>query len=188
MAPEHGATTAAASTATAAASTATARPPSPTVPLPAVYLQVPPFRDSRITMLFRDYLSGNGQISVIAAVSPRASDAGGTLDTLRFAAIAQQVKIVDQPKPAPKAAPAPLPRVATQLSNSRKADGGTGTSAEVGAPVAAALCAVGEGSDEFSAGASALTAQVAALQQQLAAASADRVAMERSIREEVISA
>ena len=55
--------------------------------------KVPPFRDSRITMLFRDYLSGNGQISVIAAVSPRFADVTGTLDTLRFAAIAQQVRM-----------------------------------------------------------------------------------------------
>ena len=47
-------------------------------------------------MLFRDYLSGSGQISVIAAVSPRACDAVGTLDTLRFAAIAQQVR---RPRP-----------------------------------------------------------------------------------------
>ena len=78
---------------------------------PKTTQKVPPFRDSRITMLFRDYLSGNGQISVIAAISPRAQDAVGTLDTLKFAAIAQQVKIVEKPKPVERN-PVNLPRVA----------------------------------------------------------------------------
>ena len=40
---------------------------------------VAPFRESTITKLFRDYLSGSGQISVIAALSPRVDDAYGSL-------------------------------------------------------------------------------------------------------------
>ena len=79
---------------------------------PKAQPKVPPFRDSRITMLFRDYLSGNGQISVIAAVSPRQTDTHGTLETLRFASTASSVKILEKPKPAAPTKQAPLPRVA----------------------------------------------------------------------------
>ena len=56
--------------------------------------RIPPFRDARIFMLFRDYLSGSGQTTVIANVSPRAEDAIGMLDTHRFASIANQVKVI----------------------------------------------------------------------------------------------
>ncbi|EOD07130.1 hypothetical protein EMIHUDRAFT_414777, partial [Emiliania huxleyi CCMP1516] len=37
--------------------------------------RVPPYSNSRITMLFRDFLSGSGQTVVIAALNPRAIDA-----------------------------------------------------------------------------------------------------------------
>ena len=57
---------------------------------PKATQRVPPFRDSRITMLFRDYLGGGGQTVVLAAVNPAAADTIGTLDTLKFASIAQK--------------------------------------------------------------------------------------------------
>ena len=50
--------------------------------------RVPPYRESRITMLFRDYLGGGGQTVVLAAVNPAQENAAGTVDTLRFAAVA----------------------------------------------------------------------------------------------------
>ena len=78
--------------------------------------RVPPFRDSRITMLFRDYLTGGGQTVVLAAVNPAQENAVGTLDTLRFAAVASTVKTVAAP-PRPKGSAArpsaTLPRCAT---------------------------------------------------------------------------
>lgn len=170
--------------------------------------RLPPFRDSRITMLFRDYLSGNGQISVIAAVSPRAADASATLDTLNFAAIARKVSVVEAPKPErQKSAPAPpLPRVAlghakSQLSSRGEAGGGAKEAAAgghaAGAPAAAR--AEGGGFDESesmrsSSGgwASAAEEEIGELRRQvemlnellLKAQTDDRVRYEREIRAE----
>lgn len=189
--------------------------------------KVPPFRDSRITMLFRDYLSGNGQISVIAAVSPRASDSLGTLDTLRFAAIAQQVKVVQREQPCPRRE-APLPACAVpgqraavaqadkeagrphfKTSNSsshavakdgvsRKPSAGLAPNqnpshqADGGAPEHAserssAYSAADWGSSaaELEHENSTLREQVLALQQRLLDQGSERLALERSIREEV---
>ena len=163
--------------------------------------KVPPFRDSRITMLFRDYLSGSGQISVVAAVSPKAADAPGTLDTLRFAAIAQQVKIVADAKLPPSLARpggAPLPRVANMGATGKAAGAGAGG----GGGARAAVAPIAEGgepaldaslrsisSNDWTSGleaeAAALRQQVVALQQRLMAQANDRVMLERQIREEV---
>ena len=177
-------------------------------------------------MLFRD-LSGNGQISVIAAVSPRASDSLGTLDTLRFAAIAQQVKVVQREQPCPRRE-APLPACAVpgqraavaqvdkeagrphfKTSNSsshavakdgvsRKPSAGLAPNqnpshqADGGAPEHAserssAYSAADWGSSaaELEHENSTLREQVLALQQRLLDQGSERLALERSIREEV---
>ena len=171
--------------------------------------KVPPFRDSRITMLFRDYLSGNGQISVIAALSPRSLDAGGTLDTLRFAAIAQQVKIVTATQPPSNKKDAPLPSCAVpgQRAVVDKGAAGAGlkgprpagaSNAHAHANAAGARVSATDGvsertsagdwgaaSAEIEAENLALREQVVALQGRLLAHEADKMTMEREIREEV---
>ena len=155
---------------------------------PKTTQKVPPFRDSRITMLFRDYLSGNGQISVIAAISPRAQDAVGTLDTLKFAAIAQQVKIVEKPKPVERN-PVNLPRVAggAGLPDAKKAKNALAADlvGEESSSSVAAGAAGGYVDEALEAENGQLREQIAALQERLLSAEAQNVAIERSIREEV---
>ena len=65
--------------------------------------EVPPFRESNLTKLFRDFLTGRGGTVVIAAVHPRAADAEMSLRTLEFAAAAQHVKPLPMPPPPPRA-------------------------------------------------------------------------------------
>lgn len=144
--------------------------------------KVPPFRDSRITMLFRDYLSGNGQISVIAAISPRLEDAVGTIDTLKFASIAQQVKVVDHVRlpPSQRGGPVNLPRVAGGMGHrDLPMRPGFGNKPE---PVREESYGVDEA---LEAEAEQLREQVTALQERLLASEAERLSLERTIREEV---
>lgn len=51
-----------------------------------------PYRDSTLTKLLKDSLSGSGLTLMIACVSPNYSDAGETISTLRYAARAKKVK------------------------------------------------------------------------------------------------
>ena len=70
--------------------------------------RMPPFRESRITMLFRDYLSGGrGQTTVIAAVSPRADDrAASGIRSLGFGGrIRSSLRKVSPAEPSPPALP-----------------------------------------------------------------------------------
>ena len=165
---------------------------------PKAQPKVPPFRDSRITMLFRDYLSGNGQISVIAAVSPRQTDAHGTLETLRFASTASSVKILEKPKPAAPTKQAPLPRVAALAAAAGAISKLKGEIAapkpEIGAPKPTPVQESISSTEEVpmddpaqSDTAYVLTQQLAQLQQQLVAAQTDRVSLS-SARAEPLSA
>ena len=169
---------------------------------PKAQPKVPPFRDSRITMLFRDYLSGNGQISVIAAVSPRQTDAHGTLETLRFASTASSVKILEKPKPAAPTKQAPLPRVAALGTTLGAAAGAiskikgeiAAPKLENGAPKPTPVQESISSTEEVplddpaqSDTAYVLAQQLAQLQQQLVAAQTDRVSLS-SARAEPLSA
>ena len=165
---------------------------------PKAQPKVPPFRDSRITMLFRDYLSGNGQISVIAAVSPRQTDAHGTLETLRFASTASSVKILEKPKPAAPTKQAPLPRVAALAAAAGAISKLKGEIAapkpEIGAPKPTPVQESISSTEEVpmddpaqSDTAYVLTQHLAQLQQQLVAAQTDRVSLS-SARAEPLSA
>ena len=89
---------------------------------PGAKKRLPPYRDARITMLFRDYLTGYGQTTVVAAINPRAVDAVGTMDTLKFAAVAKDTQTiaahgaVKRPWVPRRAASSVLPRGATSAS------------------------------------------------------------------------
>ena len=52
-----------------------------------------PWRDSKLTMILRDYLLGNSKVVMIANISPSFSDIEGTLNTLNFSKKIKQVKI-----------------------------------------------------------------------------------------------
>ena len=149
---------------------------------PKATQRVPPFRDSRITMLFRDYLGGGGQTVVLAAVNPATADTIGTMDTLKFASIAQKVKNVAAVRP--KGGP-------TRASNAPRCAGG-----------AAAYLQTEDSSDSLNsslrssgewvpspggAETAALREQVRELTERLQEMYAEQSTLERRIREEVSS-
>jgi hypothetical protein len=136
--------------------------------------RVPPFRNSRITMLFRDFLSGMGQTVVVAALNPRAIDAQSTLETLRFASVAQQIKTRLAPAVPPAAAKQPArkqPRASAGDSSARELSESE-PSSEEWAP-------------EYGSNEHALYEQVLALQERLQRVEVERLSDERRIREEV---
>jgi len=51
-----------------------------------------PFRESKLTRLLQDSLGGNARTVMIACVSPCEIDADETVNTLRYAARARQIK------------------------------------------------------------------------------------------------
>lgn len=58
----------------------------------SIHHQLPPFRDSKLTLMLRDSLGGKCQTSMIVAVSPSLFHAGETLRSLKFGSIVRYVK------------------------------------------------------------------------------------------------
>lgn len=149
---------------------------------PKATQRVPPFRDSRITMLFRDYLGGGGQTVVLAAVNPAAADTIGTMDTLKFASIAQKVKNV--PAARPKGGP-------TRASNVPRCAGGAAaylqTEDSGNDSLNSSLRSSGEWvtGDVDGAEVAALREQVRELTERLQEMYAEQSTLERRIRAEV---
>eukprot|EP00929_Paragymnodinium_shiwhaense_P032033 TRINITY_DN17827_c0_g1_i1.p1 TRINITY_DN17827_c0_g1~~TRINITY_DN17827_c0_g1_i1.p1 ORF type:complete len:697 (+),score=139.35 TRINITY_DN17827_c0_g1_i1:252-2093(+) len=54
--------------------------------------QVAPFRDSKLTFILKESLSGNSKTAMIAAISPNLVDFEETLSTLKFAQSAKEVR------------------------------------------------------------------------------------------------
>ncbi|XP_035735794.1 kinesin-like protein KIF23 isoform X1 [Vespa mandarinia] len=52
-----------------------------------------PYRDSKLTHLFKNYFDGEGQIRMIVCVNPRAEDYDETIQTMKFAEITQEVQV-----------------------------------------------------------------------------------------------
>lgn len=52
---------------------------------------VPPYRDSKLTHLLKDYLGGNAKTFMLATVSPAVSERGETLGTLGYANQAKSI-------------------------------------------------------------------------------------------------
>ncbi|XP_069699062.1 kinesin-like protein KIF23 isoform X2 [Periplaneta americana] len=57
-----------------------------------------PYRDSKMTHLFKNYFDGEGQVEMIICVNPRCEDYDETLLVMRFAEMTQEVQ-VSQPTP-----------------------------------------------------------------------------------------
>uniref|UniRef100_A0A1B0G0T7 Kinesin-like protein n=1 Tax=Glossina morsitans morsitans TaxID=37546 RepID=A0A1B0G0T7_GLOMM len=53
-----------------------------------------PYRDSKITHLFKNYFDGEGQVSMIVCINPRAEDYDENAQVMKFAEMAQEVQIV----------------------------------------------------------------------------------------------
>ncbi|XP_067874278.1 kinesin-like protein KIF23 isoform X4 [Heterodontus francisci] len=59
-----------------------------------------PYRDSKLTHLFKNYFDGEGKVRMIVCVNPRADDYEETLLVMRFAEMTQEVEVarpVDKP-------------------------------------------------------------------------------------------
>ncbi|KAL2733466.1 kinesin-like protein KIF23 isoform X1 [Vespula maculifrons] len=52
-----------------------------------------PYRDSKLTHLFKNYFDGEGQIRMIVCVNPRAEDYDETIQAMKFAEITQEVQV-----------------------------------------------------------------------------------------------
>ncbi|KAF2879836.1 hypothetical protein ILUMI_26363 [Ignelater luminosus] len=52
-----------------------------------------PYRDSRLTFLFKNYFEGEGQVRMVVCVNPSVEDYEENLQVLRFAEITQEVKV-----------------------------------------------------------------------------------------------
>ncbi|XP_039305232.1 kinesin-like protein KIF23 isoform X2 [Solenopsis invicta] len=52
-----------------------------------------PYRDSKLTHLFKNYFDGEGQVRMIVCVNPRADDYDETIQVMKFAEMSQDVQI-----------------------------------------------------------------------------------------------
>lgn len=55
--------------------------------------KMPPYRNSKVTHLFKNYFDGEGQVSMIVCVNPRAEDYDENVQVMQFAEMTQQVQI-----------------------------------------------------------------------------------------------
>ncbi|XP_029646158.1 kinesin-like protein KIF23 isoform X2 [Octopus sinensis] len=55
--------------------------------------RIVPYRDSKLTHLFKSYLEGDGKIRMVVCVNPAANEVGETLHVMKFAEITQEVTI-----------------------------------------------------------------------------------------------
>lgn len=53
-----------------------------------------PYRDSRLTLLFKNYFDGEGKVQMIVCVNPAVSDYDENLQVMKFAELTQDVKLV----------------------------------------------------------------------------------------------
>ncbi|XP_038563293.1 kinesin-like protein KIF23 isoform X7 [Micropterus salmoides] len=59
-----------------------------------------PYRDSKVTLLFKNYFDGEGKVRMIVCVNPKADDYDETMLVMRFAEMTQEVEVarpVDRP-------------------------------------------------------------------------------------------
>lgn len=52
-----------------------------------------PYRDSKITHMFKNYFDGEGQVSMIVCINPRAEDCDENMQVMKFAEMSQEVQI-----------------------------------------------------------------------------------------------
>lgn len=76
-----------------------------------------PYRDSKVTHLFKNFFDGEGQVKMIVCINPRSEDYDETAQVMKFAEITQEVQIARQTpmKPALDNGLTPGRRKANQL-------------------------------------------------------------------------
>ena len=52
-----------------------------------------PYRDSKVTHLFRNYFEGDGKVKMVVCINPRNSDYDENLNVMKFAELTQEVQI-----------------------------------------------------------------------------------------------
>jgi kinesin family protein 23 len=62
--------------------------------------KIVPYRDSKLTHLFKNYFDGDGKVKMVVCVSPRAEDYDETIHVMRFAEVTQEVQIQVEKQPA----------------------------------------------------------------------------------------
>lgn len=55
--------------------------------------KIVPYRDSRLTHLFKNYFDGEGAVRMIVCVNPRLEDYDETSHVLKFAELTQEVQV-----------------------------------------------------------------------------------------------
>lgn len=55
--------------------------------------KIVPYRDSRLTHLFKNYFDGEGAVRMIVCVNPRVEDYDETAHVLKFAELTQEVQV-----------------------------------------------------------------------------------------------
>ncbi|CAH1963877.1 unnamed protein product [Acanthoscelides obtectus] len=62
--------------------------------------KVVPYRDSKLTYLFKNYFEGDGSVQMIVCINPSVRDLEENLHVLKFAEMSQDVKVI-KPEPVP---------------------------------------------------------------------------------------
>ncbi|EDW79806.1 uncharacterized protein Dwil_GK17824 [Drosophila willistoni] len=75
-----------------------------------------PYRDSKLTHMFKSYFDGEGQVSMIVCINPRIENYDENLQVMKFAEITQEVQILRTGTPAHPKGKAPNLKAQTQLS------------------------------------------------------------------------
>ena len=52
-----------------------------------------PYRDSKVTHLFRNYFEGDSKVKMVVCINPRNSDYDENLNVMKFAELTQEVQI-----------------------------------------------------------------------------------------------
>ncbi len=60
-------------------------------------LQIVPYRDSKLTHLFKNFFDGEGKVRMIVCVSPNSDDYDESIHVMKFAEVTQEV-VVDRPE------------------------------------------------------------------------------------------
>ncbi|XP_058803765.1 kinesin-like protein KIF23 [Phymastichus coffea] len=55
--------------------------------------KIVPYRDSKLTHLFKNYFDGEGQVRMVVCVNPRADDYDETIQVMKFAEMTQEVQV-----------------------------------------------------------------------------------------------
>ncbi len=62
-----------------------------------MHTQLVPYRDSKLSHLFKNYFDGVGKVRMVVCISPLSEDYDESIQVMRFAEVTQEV-VVDRPE------------------------------------------------------------------------------------------